>query len=662
MDYQPPPSSQSAYMYLPERVGRQQDTGTWTSTWPQRHGLDLLAGSIDMAVDPLPIFGNADSTSTLQSDVPDQSQNQQHPLLADAASKSGYGYTGNDDGDGRAAFSTAANNNSSMNKRHKRGDTFEPLPFRSSEEQQNQMHVHPRAEVCHHHPEPVAIFYLSSPPPSASHSHQAPTDGDDAYDRGHRKVPSFVTPLRGYGDAMPDDDKASAVTAKHMHPYDEYHTHHGYHHHRNHYHGYYPPYHLWQHQPHGGVDSDGQQRYGQQYMHHDQPPPAPPIFHPLTNGKGTTTSKRTIKRRYFQDDRHDDAFATPTPAPAPATNHRPPLPLPACDPIPHCNEIEAHHQRHGNHAVHRRGPSVVFDNDEDWHQQSPTVLYRSWSTGIGESSAKATASVWDDESDVPLGAPKRKAKTEIVARKKAKKKKSKHTILTSTGDNIPAATIIDMSNNSNIDIPSAADEERDDEDDDDNDEEDIPVSDLDIGLPMEPLVNFQKMMKSSEETQTALEKWDKKMGLKRSHSKTMWVSTYNVGCKITFGDVHWNDNLLEAIHLMPCYIHCLFAFPISCISQDSDRSRQKLQTAILRIQRAKTRQMSTTALQPSETDPSLVANGVADDEAAATTVTEASNHSPVPGAVGVNSKEEDNDVLPLSQAEPSPARIVLTPN
>lgn len=56
------------------------------------------------------------------------------------------------------------------------------------------------------------------------------------------------------------------------------------------------------------------------------------------------------------------------------------------------------------------------------------------------------------------------------------------------------------------------------------DDEDVTVSSLDIDLPLEPLVNLQKMLKSSEETQKALEQWDKKMGLKRSHSKTMWVS------------------------------------------------------------------------------------------------------------------------------------------
>ena len=60
------------------------------------------------------------------------------------------------------------------------------------------------------------------------------------------------------------------------------------------------------------------------------------------------------------------------------------------------------------------------------------------------------------------------------------------------------------------------------------DDEDVTVSSLDIGLPLEPLVNFQKMLKSSEETQKALEQWDKKMGLKRSHSKTMWVSARGV--------------------------------------------------------------------------------------------------------------------------------------
>jgi hypothetical protein len=61
------------------------------------------------------------------------------------------------------------------------------------------------------------------------------------------------------------------------------------------------------------------------------------------------------------------------------------------------------------------------------------------------------------------------------------------------------------------------------------DDEDVTVSSLDIDLPLEPLVNFQKMLKSSEETQKALEQWDKKMGLKRSHSKTMWVSARYVG-------------------------------------------------------------------------------------------------------------------------------------
>ena len=38
------------------------------------------------------------------------------------------------------------------------------------------------------------------------------------------------------------------------------------------------------------------------------------------------------------------------------------------------------------------------------------------------------------------------------------------------------------------------------------------------------LNNFQEALRMSNETQAALERWDKKMGLRRSHSKTMWES------------------------------------------------------------------------------------------------------------------------------------------
>lgn len=38
------------------------------------------------------------------------------------------------------------------------------------------------------------------------------------------------------------------------------------------------------------------------------------------------------------------------------------------------------------------------------------------------------------------------------------------------------------------------------------------------------LRNFLNALRKSDETQAALERWDKKMGLRRSHSKTMWDS------------------------------------------------------------------------------------------------------------------------------------------
>ena len=425
----------------------------------------------------------------------------------------------NDD-NGRAAFSEAATDIGGSNaaKGHKRGDTFEPLPFRTSEDvagiddltanayvsqrdsdvrgyrqpyagQQIQMQVYPA-----YHQEPKK-FHPTSParmqPPVVSHAHTEDQMHADYYNnKGHRKVPSFVTPLRGHDDAMIEDGKAAP----------KQHASGGYHHHYHGHHGYYPPYHLWQHQ-YGGAG----------HAHHQQPPiphppPAPPIFHPLAYDKGIPTSKHTIKRRYFQENRYGDAFTTPVPAPGAApAYHRPPLP--SHGPIHHYNERDSDNY-HGK-AVHRRGPSIIFDNEEDWHQQSPTVLYRSRSTGE-YSTTTATANVRDD-SDDRLRAPKKKAVTK-------KKRKSKSTFTTLSDDDMPPLPTHHTTNFDNIGTNEVDSSEIDN---------DVMISDLDMNLPMEPLVNFQNMMNSSESTQRALEKWDKKMGLKRSHSKTMWVSSSN---------------------------------------------------------------------------------------------------------------------------------------
>ena len=484
--------------------------------------------SIDMQFDPIPLFpdivAHDESSSTLQSDGTCPQHN--HPLMLTSTNSRRMEKDDRVDGDdGRAAFSAAATDvGGTIHRGHKRGDTFEPLPFRTGAGIIGGVKEAPAADYSHL---AAGEAYLPSEhrqydPPSHSgeeHQHQqpyqrqqikmqlyptydqerqthidpsSPTRLQPPIDKGHRKVPSFVTPMHGYDDAMIDDK--SAMTTQHQ--YGGYSHHHGQH-------GYYPPYRLWQHQ-YGG---------GQQYQHHQHvnvrpqlhrqgdipkpPPPAPPIFHPLADEK--VAPKHTIKRRYFQD--VVAAYSTPVRAPLPAYH----APLPAYGPIHHYNEEEDQQ----GHRIHRRGPSIVFDNDEDWHQQSPTVLYTSWSAG---SSTNAR-----DDADARLVAPKKKPNKKKTKAAK-KKRKSKPTVSSFTSDGILYPRAMDLDNDDNIENKTAAA----------GDDEDMTVSSLDIGLPLEPLVNFQKMLKSSEETQKALEQWDKKMGLKRSHSKTMWVSARGV--------------------------------------------------------------------------------------------------------------------------------------
>lgn len=482
-------------------------------------------GSIDMSIDPMPIFpafvGNDYSASTLRLDVADH---QPHPLVTNINGSSRKMNDIDNDDDGRAAFSAAATGISGSNaaKGHKRGDTFEPLPFRASEDfagiddmaskaYMNASHFGRASgqdcvggyagEQIHRQVYPVYGNNTVDPtsparvqPPIISHAQTNDEQhADNVTNKGHRKVPSFVTPLRGYDDVMIEDSKAAP----------NHHAYGGYQHHYHGHHGYYPPYHLWQ-QQYGGsghvqYHEHGpyrQQRHQQGVIPHR--PSAPPIFHPLANDMGAATSKPTIKRRYFQDNRHDGAFGTPVPA-----YHRPPLP--SHGPIHHYNEQDS--DSHKIEAAHRRGPSIIFDNDEDWHQQSPTVLYRSWSSG-GSSTTTATANVRDGL----VMAPKKQSKKKAVAKKK---RKSKSTLTTLPNDDMSPLPVLFTTNDDNI--------EMNDEDGSESDD-DVMVSNLDMDLPLEPLVKFQKMMKSSEATQKALEKWDKKMGLKRSHSKTMWVS------------------------------------------------------------------------------------------------------------------------------------------
>ena len=139
-------------------------------------------------------------------------------------------------------------------------------------------------------------------------------------------------------------------------------------------------------------------------------------------------------------------------------------------------------------------------------------MYRSWSTG-GSSTTTATANVRDD-ADVRLRAPKKRSKKKPVTKKK---RKSKPSFTNFSDDEMPPLPTL-TPNNDNIGINEVDSSENDD---------DVMVSDLDMDLPLESLVKFQQLMSSSESTQKALEKWDKKMGLKRSHSKTMWVSSSN---------------------------------------------------------------------------------------------------------------------------------------
>jgi len=616
----------------------------------QQHGT-----SIDMHMDPIPLFPDivrhdeGADVALLQED-----DGRHHPLLLTKRKMD----IDDDDDDGRAAFSAAATDTDTVvgiHKGHKRGDTFEPLPFRTSADSIGCAQDAPAAAGFTHRPsdhrrqyappplshgggryhlqqqppqsyeaQPMQMQQLyppydpaararrqtqqfdpSSPartqPPITSHAQaQAMTMMADQYDadaadgrnaamgttaRGHhRKVPSFVTPLRGYDDdAAMIDDAAVPTTTQHQQPYGGYHHphHHGHHHHHHHngqQHGYYPPYHLWQH-PYGG----GGGTSGQPYSHHHatvrphhhhrggvpKPPPppppaaapvaavAPPIFHPLADREGGASSnaKHTIKRRYFQDvpSSAGTAYATPTPAALASAYHPDQPPLPAYGRPIHPSTEQEGQQGHPAHP-HRRGPSIIFDNDEDWHQQSPTVLYTSWSTTgtTGDSSpatgtcSRTTTTGREEDGDavVRIMAPTTKPKSKSKSKKKStaikKKRRSKSAVSSLAIDGMPPLPpIVNMTNDDDdIDSKREAGDAADDE-------EDVLVSSLDMDLPLGPLVHFQKRMESSEETQKALEKWDKKMGLKRSHSKTMW---------------------------------------------DSDRSRQNLKKAILGIQRAKLRQ------------------------------------------------------------------------
>ena len=536
MSYQQPPVHPAFHPVNRQETSTNSNHANMCHSRPSSPPAYPQHGSIDMTIDQIPLFstfnGNDDSASTLQSDLADQHP---HPLLTN----NNYGSRKMDDDidnhdDGRAAFSAAATDvsGSQTAKGHKRGDTFEPLPFQTSEDvagmdgmaakayvsqrdnndvvgyrqpyagQQIQMQVYPP-----YRQEP-SKFGPSSPnrtqPPITSHAHTEDQMFPDNSNKGHRKVPSFVTPLRGYDDVMIEDGKAAP----------EHQAYGGYEHHGHGHHGYYPPYHLWQNQYGGAGHAQYHQHGPYRQQPHQQdaiphPPPAPPIFHPLADDEGGPTSKHTIKRRYFRDNRRDGPFATPVPASAAApAYHRPPLP--SHGPIHHYNEQDS--DIYQGQATHRRGPSIIFDNDEDWHQQSPTVLYRSWSTG-GSSTTTVSANVGGD-ADPRLRAPKKKSKKKSVTKKKKRKSKSTFTA-SSDDDDMPPLPSLHTTNDDNIGINEADGSESDD---------DAMVSDLDMDLPLESLVNFQKMMTSSETTQKALEKWDKKMGLKRSHSKTMWVS------------------------------------------------------------------------------------------------------------------------------------------
>lgn len=65
----------------------------------------------------------------------------------------------------------------------------------------------------------------------------------------------------------------------------------------------------------------------------------------------------------------------------------------------------------------------------------------------------------------------------------------------------------------------------DDEDYDDDDENDYFEPQIDLVEAKKKMISFDGAMGSSQESQQAIHDWDRKMGLKRSHSKTMRLSS-----------------------------------------------------------------------------------------------------------------------------------------